>query len=347
MTSSEPIISRSDTPSPVESSTTVAPSAYETVETGEIAPSAGAAQPLAQAAPSVEAANSALPVEASEGAAATAGAPNRYEYLLVIGPGRSGSDFLYRNLKGHPLFACPEIKEGHYYQSQARYAKIRSGLPAGKILADVANPAYADPGLRGGVAGIRRSGDRTLMVLLMRHHRDRAASIVRFDRARGRPSAMRSMQHRKETAMARGLTVRHLASIFDMPADVVVMDFDALTHDPELVMKELSRLCGGQARAATVREATNVSMKARFIPLSVIAFWIARALRALGMRNLLQRLKDQRQLKRMMFVPTDEHIEFSEKELWAMNAQWQVCCDFVAANTVETASGIRIRRSQS
>ena len=344
MTSSEPIISRSDTPSPVESSTTVAPSA---VETGEIAPSAGAAQPLAQAAPSVEAANSALPVEASEGAAATAGAPNRYEYLLVIGPGRSGSDFLYRNLKDHPLFICPEIKEGFYYQSPAHYRKIRSGLSADRILADVSNPAYADPGLRSGLAGIRRSGDRVLLVLLMRRHRDRAASIVRFDRARGRPRALRSMQHRKETAMAKGLTVGHLVDIFDMPADILVVDFDALTHSTDLVMKDLSQICGGQARDTAVREATNVSMKARFIPMSVIAFWIARALRALGLRNLLQRLKDHRLLKRMLFVPSDEHIEFSDEELQAMDADWQACCDFVAENTVETASGIRIRRSQS
>ncbi len=39
------------------------------------------------------------------------------DYLLAVGPGRSGSEFLYENLKSKPGFVFPEIKEGCYCRS--------------------------------------------------------------------------------------------------------------------------------------------------------------------------------------------------------------------------------------
>ena len=42
-----------------------------------------------------------------------------YDYLLIAGPGRSGSTFLYQILNGHAMFVAPVIKEGYLYRSPA------------------------------------------------------------------------------------------------------------------------------------------------------------------------------------------------------------------------------------
>ena len=46
------------------------------------------------------------------GAAADRAAPV-YDYVLAVGPHRSGTTFLYRALAAHPGFRAPEIKEAY------------------------------------------------------------------------------------------------------------------------------------------------------------------------------------------------------------------------------------------
>ena len=109
-----------------------------------------------------------------------------YDYLLVVGPGRSGSDFLYRILRAHPDYAFPKIKEGAYYRSVRAYMRARAKVrPAGKLLCDIANDAYHDPKLSSGVQALQRQGVSILMMILLRNHRDRALSAMRFRKSRG------------------------------------------------------------------------------------------------------------------------------------------------------------------
>ena len=83
-----------------------------------------------------------------------------YDYVLVAGPGRSGSTFLYRLLNAHPAFTAPEIKEGYYYRSVRRFDRARRKLRrSDTILLDVANTAWADPRLAV-VAALHRRGWR-------------------------------------------------------------------------------------------------------------------------------------------------------------------------------------------
>ena len=83
-----------------------------------------------------------------------------YDYLLVVGPGRSGSEFLYRLLRDHPGFVFPEIKERYYYRSPRAFRRARKRLDGrqGQILCDVANLAYADARLSRGVEALREEG---------------------------------------------------------------------------------------------------------------------------------------------------------------------------------------------
>ena len=88
----------------------------------------------------------------------------KYDYLLVLGPGRSGSDFLYRILKSHPAFAFPEIKEGRYYRSPQAFTRVWGEMQGGgKLLCDIENSAYLDPKLLPGLMALKERGKRELM----------------------------------------------------------------------------------------------------------------------------------------------------------------------------------------
>lgn len=273
----------------------------------------------------------------------------RYDYLLVVGPGRSGSDLLYENLKKHPMFSSPEIKEGYYYRSLSRYRKARALAPD-IILADVSNRAWCDPRLNEGVESIAREGDRILQVMLLRRHRDRAVSIARFRRSRGSLSALGSVRHLKKSVMRDVLTMHELSIAFNTEADLMVIDFEALTADPRTVLDEISRACGVQMPDEVIDAKLNQSMKARFIPLSVFGTSIARLMRRAGFLKLLQRFKNSALIHKAFWLPSDEHdkrIEFSSTDLKTLDNHWSECSAYVEEHTFNVADGVRFRNRQA
>ena len=59
------------------------------------------------------------------------------DYVLVAGPGRSSSTFLYRLLAAHPAFAAPAIKEDCYYRRHWRLENPTLGPFANAVAAMV------------------------------------------------------------------------------------------------------------------------------------------------------------------------------------------------------------------
>lgn len=228
-----------------------------------------------------------------------------YDYLLVVGPGRSGSELLYENLRRHPAFAFPEIKEGYYYRSRRAFAAARRRLDGGRarILADIANLAYRDPALAPGVAALRAGGCRALLVLLLRDHRERVASMIRFRRSRGEITAILGARRLGRAVLRDSLTPEDLAALYRIDADVLAIGFPALTGDTAGVLETLTALCGVPPPARVVRRAVNESVAARHPLLSACGKAAAVALRRVGRRRLLQRLKDNPRLRRLFFVP--------------------------------------------
>ena len=147
-----------------------------------------------------------------------------YDYLLVVGPGRSGSELLYERLKAHPAFAFPEIKEGYYYRSPRAWRRARRALGAGsggpRILADIANLAYRDGALAGGVEALRGGGCRILIAVLLRDHVDRAMSMARFRRSRGELAALLGAARLEAAVVRDRLTPDRLLGVYRLDADV-------------------------------------------------------------------------------------------------------------------------------
>lgn len=270
-----------------------------------------------------------------------------YDYLLVVGPGRSGSDYLYRILRDHPDYAFPAIKEGAYYRSARAYR--RASAPAkrtGKILCDISNDAYLDPGLLPGIRALQDEGVSVLLMVLLRNHRDRALSSIRFRRSRGRPSALFGARRLEAAVVRDRLSPEILEAIFSLDVDILTVDFSALVSNAETVLAKLASLCGTGPFETVATDPVNVSTRARFVWLSTLGWFCAVALRSLGLTRLLQRLKDSSSIGRVFFRPLAhdrEEVHLSDDAERTLHDAHRKCWSVVTRRSVQEHEGIFIR----
>lgn len=284
--------------------------------------------------------------------------PPNYDYLLVVGPGRSGTDFLYQNLRRHPQFAFPEIKEAGYYRSPRRFRKnfrsLRNGAhpdaPAGdaRILTDISNLAYQDRSLCARISRLKTRGVRILVVVVVREHCERAQSMFRYRKSRGHLSAWLGAGRLERTVVRDRLTPQHLEEIYRAGVDVLCLEFPALMQRPEAAFRHLGRLCGVQGFAPTENEAVNPSVRGRSLALSATAHAGAALLRAMGFRRLLQRLKDSRHIDRLFFVamPEDERqVSLKEENIQMLEQTFADCLSTVKAHSQPLDEGAYFRQA--
>lgn len=271
--------------------------------------------------------------------------------MLVVGPGRSGSDFLYRILRAHPDYAFPEIKEGAYYRSVRAYERARAKVrPVGKLLCDIANDAYHDPKLTSGVRALQRQGVSILIVVLLRNHRDRALSAMRFRKSRGRPSALLGARHLEESVVRDRLTPRMLEDIFSLDVDVLTVDFATLVENTDGFLAKLACLCSTAPFDDVPAEPVNVSTQARFVWLSTLGWLSAVALRRLGLTRLLQRIKDSRLVDRLFFrTPASgrEEIRLAASSVRILDDAHRDCWSLVTRLSTKEQEGLFIRRAST
>lgn len=283
----------------------------------------------------------------------------RYDYLLVVGPGRSGSDFLYRILLTHPDLARPEIKEGYYYRSTSgrRRAQEQIRRNPGRILPDIANLAYKDPGLLPGVARLQDDGCRILLVVLLREHGARAVSMMRFRRSRGEWAALLGRRRLEQSVLQDRLTPDRLQAVYSAGADALTIGFPAFTDNTDVVLDALASVCGiaafpdGRQRpAGSCAGSYNEAMAARSPYLSAGGKLAAIALRRLGLRRTLQRLKDSRRVKRLFLKPLhpdDDDAAAAARLTGAaallLEREYAACWELAASGAQMVAEGVYFR----
>ncbi len=254
----------------------------------------------------------------------------KYDYLLSVGPGRSGSTFIYQKLKTHPGIEFPGIKEGYLYRSLRRFEQVRKRLDKRLILADISNLAYQDPLLGYGIRMIKNSGYKVLLILFIREHFDRAVSMVRFKKSRGEFSALMGMNYLEGQVMKDQLMPGHLLNIFQMDVDVLIVYFPVLTQKTEVFLDHLSNLCGISQFNNIEKERVNESVCARSVLLSAFGKVVAIALRKLGCVRFLQTLKDSNLMKRLFFIKLrGNDFSLSEKNRRLLSALYFNCCSIV------------------
>lgn len=273
-----------------------------------------------------------------------------YDYLLVVGPGRSGSEFLFRNLLAHPAMVSPDIKEGYYYRSLSAFRRARraAGGP-GTVLLDVANLGYRDPALVPGLGRVREEGARILVVALLRHHGVRAESMMRFRRSRGEVSALLGRRALEEAVLRDRLTPERLRELYELPADLMVIAFPALVDRTREVLAALVGRCGLEPSDRRPSGRINEAVDARAVWLSAVGKGIALALRYLGFRKTLQRLKDHPRVGTLFFVPVREEgaARLSESGRETLEQSYRECVEIVETRSVVVAEGVFLRAAPS
>ena len=270
----------------------------------------------------------------------------KYDYLLVVGPGRSGSEFLYRILKGHADFAFPEIKEGMYYRSPKTFMRVWGKLQ-GKLLCDIENSAYLDPALPPGIRALEEQGIRTLLVVLVRDYRERALSMMRFRRSRGQPSALFGERRLEQAVVRDRLTPQRLLDIFRIEADILTLYFPALTQETAAALETLADLCQTSQFDFVPSGRVNESVDARWIWLSALGRPLGRGMRRLGFKRLVQRIKDSQFVMSLFFTPLPEddgRFHLSAEAGQILDASCAECRAIIESESERMGEGIYFRK---
>ena len=285
--------------------------------------------------------------------AAARGAPaasHACDYLLVAGPGRSGSTFLLRILAGHADFRTLNVRDGYYYRSPRRFERaLRRARAAGPraILVDVTN-AWRDPALAAGIETLAARGRRILVVVLLRDPRERAASSMRFRRSRGELPALLGAKALERAVLRDSLTPERLARVHGLPADVLTVGFPTLTGDTDRFLDVLAGLCGTARFEAAARCPVNESVDARNLLLSAAGKAAAVALRQAGFPALLERLKVSAGVQRLFFKPRAagrERMRLGDGAERALAGRLEACLAVVDEAAERLGDGIWLKRA--
>ncbi len=277
-------------------------------------------------------------------------AGHAYDYVLAVGPGRSGTTFLYRRLNAHPAFSAPEIKEAHYYRSARRLARALGRLRGtGAMLLDVADTAWSDPRLAG-VAALARDGTRILIVVLLRRHRDRARSLMAWRRARvwpAIPAWLSGPGGLERAAVRASLTPEALRHVFALGADVLTVEFETLVAEPGRALDALACLCGAEPFRGVDAAPVHRAEAARSVPLAATAKLAAWALRRVRARRLLQALKDDPRVVALVYrsARPAELSVLSEAAAACLDRRHAACLAAVEAASEPLGDGLWLARS--
>ena len=269
-----------------------------------------------------------------------------YDYLLIAGPGRSGTELLYLNMSRHPDLRFPEAKEGGYYRRPARIPRASRG--AG-ILTDISNLAYNDDALAEGVSAARRAGRRILIVITLREHRDRAVSMIRFRKSRGEFSAWFGDARLERSVIRDRLTRADLEAIYDLEADILAIRFDSLIENPKRALNAIAGLCGVPPFGEVEGGLVNESLRPRFFPLSAAAKLMALTMRRIGLRRPLQRIKDSDIPRKVLFAPITESEKretaiLRESSARLLARSYKECMEMIERRSERVAEGVFVRR---
>ena len=262
--------------------------------------------------------------------------------MLAVGPGRSGTTLLYRLLNAHPAFEAPAIKEGHYYRSPRRFERARRRQRAARaMLLDVANTAWADPRLVR-VAELGQRGHRVLLIVLLRRHRERAASVIAFRQSRVVPAAFAGPRGLERAALEDSLTAPALGRLLGLGADVLTIAFPALVGRPGEVLGTIAGLCATAGFGPPPAGPVNESVRARHRLLTGAGKLAALALRAAGAHRALQALKDRPGVMRVFFAPAAgaTHAPLGAAAAAALDAHYEGCLATLAAKGERLSDGL-------
>lgn len=174
--------------------------------------------------------------------------------------------------------------------------------------------------------------------------------MMRFRRSRGEHSALLGTKYLEKITVRDRLLPHRLKDLFDINVDVMTVSFSTLTQDTGHFLDALSTICGIQKFDEIPQDAVNESVRARFIPLSAAGKICSFALRKLGFRSFLQRLKDSETIKKIFFIPLNNNMngmQLSKDSLQKLESAYVECCSIIEDRSERLDEGVYFRKSAS
>jgi hypothetical protein len=234
-------------------------------------------------------------------------------YLLIAGPGRSGSTYIYNALSQHSDVATAGWKEAYLYRNEKKLICALMSRADKKVFLDVANRAFLDKRLKRFLKNYQLTDSyRMAVIYLWRDQGERMASVLDFRKSRGMIEAYipeKLVERRlRDEIFHKG----YLEGLCSSKYATAVLKTEALPRDPTELVGQLEDLLGLGLDRNQRLELTSFNNRAaaRNILLSSIGKLFAYAMRGIGFTRLVERLKTNSRVKAIFFA---EKGTFSSK----------------------------------
>lgn len=239
-------------------------------------------------------------------------------HYVGLGPGKAGTTFVYDYLRQHPCVYRGAIKEIYYfaenYSRGREWYRRQFSWPAGAE--EGAAMAYGDIGNQYFKSHevIERAltfDSATRFILFYRDPVDRLISCYKFEKKMG---SKVSLSDYIKTLNPEDFNFKLLEAEVSrrVPADqLLVLDFHALTSDPERLLSGLCDFLRIPFFPAASFVPSNVSVRPRSTLVAALARKGASILREHRLLRTLQRLKSSRLISGLLF--TDDRVILSKE----------------------------------
>jgi len=235
--------------------------------------------------------------------------PARLPNFLFIGSAKCGSTWLYRALRAHPQIFVPPAKDIYYFdryynKGSKWYASFFKPAPAnamavGELSHDYLYSTKAAGRIAKDLAGVK-------LLAAVRNPIERAYSAYLFQKRNG--TAGRDFDEtveRSPNIVQRGRYADALEVYFDLFGRdrVKVMLFDDLKADAQALTRDVYTFLGVDASFEYV-DAKKKVMGASTARIGIVGAGtkrLAKAARAMGMANLIGRIKDSPGISRLLY----------------------------------------------
>lgn len=243
----------------------------------------------------------------------------RRRYLIGIGPGKSGSTWLYSFFNSSSEICCSNVKETGYFSRQSdvveaeylnKYFRNRGSK---SIFCEVSNTYIYDPAVTDRFKCLEAKVD---LVAVLRDPVERAISHVhQLIRNGERFDSFESALHKRPDILARGLYVNYLNNYLDLPSNVSlhIFCFDELATTEEIFKARLLNTLGLDPSAFQRVKTSRFPRSApRSRLLAILVKKAALTLRQLGFTSLIQRVKNS-SIPALLYAPTTQDQELAPK----------------------------------
>ena len=225
-------------------------------------------------------------------------------YLLVAGPGRSGSTYLYNVMSQHPEVVTAGWKEAYLYRNERKLLSTLRKNSRRKVLLDVANRGFVDPKLREFLANYSGSEPyRLTLIYLYRDQGERLASVFDFRKSRGMIEAYLPQRLAEKLLISDIFSSRHIQGQQSPHYETFILKTERMQRDPTRFLAELDKMLhlGLDQTKPLVAVHFNERRDARMLWASSIGKVAASLLRWLGMARIVEAIKTQPQIEKLFF----------------------------------------------